>query len=212
MCESGDYLIYNKIELSYSYNGLEPYIDEETVKIHYTKHLQGYVDKLNNILKGYEKFTKGKTLENILFNVDKIPKKIRQEVINQGGGVYNHNLYFSILSPNPKMKPEGKLLKEIIKTFDSLEKLKKNVSEAAINQFGSGYGWLVMDKHGRLKIINTLNQNSPLIYGLIPILTIDVWEHAYYLKYKNLRAEYVKNIWNVIDWGKVEEIYGRHFI
>lgn len=205
-------MIYDKIELSYSYNGLEPYIDEETVRIHYTKHLQVYVDKLNNILKGYEKFTKGKTLENILFNVDKIPKKIRQEVINQGGGVYNHNLYFSILSPNPKMKPEGKLLKEIVKTFDSLEKLKKNVSEAAINQFGSGYGWLVMDKHGRLKIINTLNQNSPLIYGLIPILTIDVWEHAYYLKYKNLRAEYVKNIWNVIDWGKVEEIYGRHFI
>lgn len=205
-------MIYDKIELSYSYNGLEPYIDEETVRIHYTKHLQGYVDKLNNILKGYEKFTKGKTLENILSNVDKIPKKIRQEVINQGGGVYNHNLYFSILSPNPKMKPEGKLLKEIVKTFDSIEKLKKNVSEAAINQFGSGYGWLVMDKHGRLKIINTLNQNSPLIYGLIPILTIDVWEHAYYLKYKNLRAEYVKNIWNVIDWGKVEEIYGTHFI
>lgn len=205
-------MIYDKIELSYSYNGLEPYIDEETVRIHYTKHLQGYVDKLNNILKGYEKFTKGKTLENILFNVDKIPKKIRQEVINQGGGVYNHNLYFSILSPNPKMKPEGKLLKEIVKTFDSIEKLKKNVSEAAINQFGSGYGWLVMDKHGRLKIINTSNQNSPLIYGLIPILTIDVWEHAYYLKYKNLRSEYVKNIWNVIDWGKVEEIYGRHFI
>lgn len=205
-------MIYNKIELPYSYNGLEPYIDEETVKIHYTKHLQGYVDKLNNILKGYEKFTKGKTLENILLNVDKIPKKIRQDVINQGGGVYNHNLYFSILSPNPKMKPEGKLLKEIIKTFDSLDKLKKNVSEAAINQFGSGYGWLAMDKHGRLKIINTLNQNSPLIYGLIPILTIDVWEHAYYLKYKNLRAEYVKNIWNVIDWEKIEEIYARHFV
>lgn len=205
-------MIYNKIELPYSYNGLEPYIDEETVKIHYTKHLQGYVDKLNNILKGYEKFTKGKTLENILLNVDKIPKKIRQDVINQGGGVYNHNLYFSILSPNPKMKPEGKLLKEIIKTFDSLDKLKKNVSEAAINQFGSGYGWLAMDKHGRLKTINTLNQNSPLIYGLIPILTIDVWEHAYYLKYKNLRAEYVKNIWNLIDWEKIEEIYARHFV
>lgn len=200
-------MLYDKVELTYSFNGLEPYIDEETVKIHYTKHLQGYVDKLNNILKGYEKFTRGKTLGNILLNVDKIPKKIRQEVINQGGGVYNHNLYFSILSPNPKKKPEGKLLKEIMKTFGSLEKLKENVSEAAINQFGSGYGWLVTDKHGKLKIMNTLNQNSPLIYGFIPILTIDVWEHAYYLKYKNLRAEYVKNIWNVIDWGKVEEIH-----
>lgn len=200
-------MLYDKIELTYSFNGLEPYIDEETVRIHYTKHLQGYVDKLNNILKGYEKFTRGKTLENILMNVDKIPKKIRLDVINQGGGVSNHNLYFSILSPNPKKKPEGKLLKEIMKTFGSLDKLKENVSEAAINQFGSGYGWLVADKHGKLKIMNTSNQNSPLIYGFIPILTIDIWEHAYYLKYKNLRAEYVKNIWNVIDWGKVEEIH-----
>lgn len=199
--------MYEKIELSYSFNGLEPYIDEETVRIHYTKHLQSYVDKLNNILKGYDKFTKGKTLEEILFNVDKIPKKIRQDVINQGGGVSNHNLYFSILSPNPKKKPEGILLKEIIKTFGSLDKLKEKISEAAINQFGSGYGWLVKDKHGKLKIMNTLNQNSPLSYGFIPILTIDVWEHSYYLKYKNLRAEYVKNIWNVIDWQRVEEFY-----
>lgn len=200
-------MLYDKIELPYSFNGLEPYIDEQTVRIHYTKHLQSYVDKLNNLLKGYERFTKGKTLEEILFNVDKIPKKIRQEVINLGGGVSNHNLYFYILSPNPKKKPEGKLLKEIIKTFGSLEKLQENISGAAINQFGSGYGWLIKDKHEKLKIINTLNQNSPLCYGFIPILTIDVWEHSYYLKYKNLRAEYVNNIWNVIDWERVEEIY-----
>jgi Fe-Mn family superoxide dismutase len=200
-------MLYDKIELPYSFNALEPYIDEQTVRIHYTKHLQGYVDKLNNLLKGYERYTKGKTLEEILFNVDKIPKKIRQEFINQGGGVSNHNLYFSILSPNPKKKPEGKLLKDIIKTFGSLDKLIENVSEAAINQFGSGYGWLVMDKKERLMVMDTLNQNSPLIYGFIPILTIDVWEHAYYLKYKNLRSEYVKNIWNVIDWQIVEENY-----
>lgn len=200
-------MIYSKVELLYSYNGLEPYIDEETVRIHYTKHLQGYVDKLNSVLKAYERFTKGKTLEEILLNVDKIPKKIKQEVINQGGGVYNHNLYFSILSPNPKKTPEGKLLKEIVKSFGSLENLKEKVSEAGIKQFGSGYGWLVKDKHEKLKVMNTLNQDSPLIFGFIPILTIDVWEHAYYLKYKNLRAEYVKNIWNVIDWERVEEIY-----
>lgn len=198
---------YDKIELSYSFNALEPYIDEETVKTHYTKHLQGYVNKLNKVLEGYEKFTKGKTLEQILLNVDKIPKKIREDVINQGGGVANHNLYFYILSPNPKKEPEGKLLKEIMKTFGSLEKLKEKVSEAAINQFGSGYGWLVLDKHENLKIMSTLNQNSPLSYGFFPILTIDIWEHAYYLKYKNLRAEYVKNIWNIIDWESVEERY-----
>jgi len=198
---------YDKIELPYSYNALEPYIDEETVNIHYNKHLQGYVNKLNNILEGYEKFTKGKTLEEILSNINKIPKNIRQDVINQGGGVSNHNLYFSILSPNPKKNPEGKLLKEIIKTFGTLEFLIEQVSEVAINQFGSGYGWLVKDKHGKLKIMSTLNQETPLSFGFIPILTIDIWEHAYYLKYKNLRAEYVKNIWNIIDWEKIEEIY-----
>lgn len=122
---------YEKIELTYSYNSLEPYIDEETVKIHYTKHLQGYVDKLNNVLKGYEKFTEGKTLEQILSNPNKIPKKIYRDVINQGGGVLNHNLYFSILFPYPKKEPEGKLLNEIVSTFGSLEMLKKLVSEAA---------------------------------------------------------------------------------
>lgn len=198
---------YDKIELPYSFNALEPYIDEETVRIHYCKHLQGYVNKLNDILEGYERFTNGKTLEEILSNINKIPKRIRQDVINQGGGVYNHNLYFSILSPHPKKYPEGKLLSQIISDFGSLEVLKEQVSEVAINQFGSGYGWLVKDKHGKLKIMSTLNQDTPLSFGFVPILTIDVWEHAYYLKYKNLRAEYVKNIWNVIDWGKVEEAY-----
>lgn len=198
---------YDKIELPYSYNALEPYIDEETVNIHYNKHLQGYVNKLNNILEGYEKFTNGKTLEQILSDVNKIPKKIRQDVINQGGGVSNHNLYFSLLSPHPKKCPEGKLLKEIEKTFGTLDMLKEQVSKAAIDQFGSGYGWLVKDKHGKLKIMSTLNQDTPLSFGFIPLLTIDIWEHAYYLKYKNLRAEYVKNIWNVINWEKIEEKY-----
>jgi len=203
---------YDKIELPYSYNALEPYIDEETVKIHYNKHLQGYVNKLNKVLEGYEKFTKGKTLEEILSNVNKMPKEIRQDVINQGGGVSNHNLYFSILSPHPKKHPEGKLFKEINRTFEDLDMLIEQVSEIAIDQFGSGYGWLVKDKHGKLKIMSTLNQDTPLSYGYNPILTIDIWEHAYYLKYKNLRAEYVKNIWNLIDWGKVEELYNHSFI
>jgi Fe-Mn family superoxide dismutase len=198
---------YEKVELPYSYNALEPYIDEETVRIHYTKHLQGYVNKLNDTIDGYEKFTNGKTLEEILFDINKIPKVIRQDIINQGGGVLNHNLYFSILFPHPKKKPEGKLLCEINRTFGSLDALKDEVSSAAINQFGSGYGWLVKDMHGRLKIMSTSNQDTPISFGFIPILTVDVWEHAYYLKYKNLRGEYVKNIWNIIDWAKIEELY-----
>ncbi|WP_297423757.1 superoxide dismutase [Clostridium sp.] len=202
---------FDKVELSYSFNALEPYIDEETVKIHYTKHLQGYVDKLNSILEGYEKITTGKSLEEILLKVDKIPKKIRKDVINQGGGVANHNLYFSILFPHPKKNPEGKLQSEINKTFGNLQTLKELLNKVTINQFGSGYGWLVKDANGKLKIISTSNQDSPFSMGFTPILTIDIWEHAYYLKYKNLRAEYVKNIWNIIDWSRVEEFYKNSF-
>lgn len=198
---------YDKISLPYDYNALEPYIDAQTVEIHYSKHLQTYVNNLNKLLEGYENFTCDKTIEEILSRPEKIPKKIRQGVINQGGGVANHNLYFSLLSPNAKKVPGGKLYDEINNTFGSLDKLKEEVSNAAINQFGSGYGWLVKDKKGQLKVVSTLNQNTPLSEGLTPILTIDVWEHAYYLKYKNLRAEYVKNIWNIIDWAKVEELY-----
>ena len=117
------------------------------------------------------------------------------------------NLYFSILSKKPKKCPSGKLLAEINKKYGDIEKLKEKISNKAINQFGSGYGWLVVDEEGELDIISTSNQDSPLIFKMKPILTIDVWEHAYYLKYKNLRAEYVKNIWNIIDWSKIEENY-----
>ena len=171
---------YDKISLPYDYNALEPYIDAQTVEIHYSKHLQTYVNNLNKLLEGYENFTCDKTIEEILSRPEKIPKKIRQGVINQGGGVANHNLYFSLLSPNAKKVPGGKLYDEINNTFGSLDKLKEEVSNAAINQFGSGYGWLVKDKKGQLKVVSTLNQNTPLSEGLTPILTIDVWEHAYY--------------------------------
>ncbi len=186
---------------------MEPYIDKETVDIHYNKHLQTYVNNLNNILKGHEEFVNGKSLGKILSDVNSIPEEIRQGVINQGGGVFNHNLYFSILSPTPKKAPEGKLLDEINNSFGNLEDLKDKISNAAIGQFGSGYGFLVKDENGKLSVTSVLNQNNPLSNNLIPILCIDVWEHAYYLKYKNLRADYVKNIWNIIDWAKVEDLY-----
>ncbi len=204
--------MYDKIKLPYEYDALEPYIDKETVEIHYSKHLQKYLDTLNTLLKGYEKYTEGKTLDQLLASVNELPENIRQGVINNGGGVSNHNLYFSILSPNPNKSPNGPLLDQINKTFGSLENVKKLISEAAISQFGSGYGFLVKDKCGNLKVVKTLNQNSPVLDGLIPILTIDVWEHAYYLKYKNLRADYVENIWNLIDWEKVESLYLQYTI
>lgn len=199
--------MYNKIKLPFEYNGLEPYIDEETVKTHYGKHLQTYETNLNKALEGYEEYTKGKTLDQLIKNLADLPEEIRTAVVNNGGGVSNHNLYFSILSPNAKKSPEGKFLEEINKTFGSLEKLKEELTNAAISQFGSGYAFLVKDKDSKLSIVKRVNQNSPVMDDLIPILTIDVWEHAYYLKYKNLRADYVKNIWNVIDWGKVQGLY-----
>lgn len=202
---------YDKLPLQYKFDQLEPYINSETVCIHYTKHLQGYVDKLNKVLEGYEKLTEGKTLEEILFNVEKIPKEIRKDVINQGGGVANHNLYFSILSKKPKKYPSGKLLIDINKKYGDIEKLKEELSKRALNQFGSGYSWLVVNEKGELDLLSTSNQDSPLIFKMKPILAIDVWEHAYYLKYKNLRVNYIKNIWNVLDWSKVEENYLREY-
>ena len=203
---------YDKIQLPYSFNELEPYIDAQTVEIHYTKHLQTYVDKLNGVLVGYEDFTNGKSLDDILSDVAAIPETIHAAVVNNGGGVANHNLYFSILHPQAKKAPEGDLLEKINKTFGSLEDLKTKLTETTINQFGSGYGWLVINKEGNLEIISTSNQNSPLSLGYKPILTIDVWEHAYYLKYKNVRPDYVKNIWNIINWSEVEKLYRNYMI
>lgn len=199
--------MYTKIELPYAYNALEPYIGATTVETHYCKHLQGYVDKLHGLLESWGDRDKNQSLEALLANPEQIPEEIRQGVINNGGGVYNHNLYFSILSANPKKEPEGKLLEAINKAFGSVEALKNQLTNAAINQFGSGYGVLVKDKDGCLFVKQVKNQDTTLPEGFTPILNIDVWEHAYYLDYKNLRIEYVKNIWNVIDWAAVETLY-----
>lgn len=199
--------MYDKIELGYKFNELEPYIDAKTVEIHYGKHLQTYVNNLNNLLKGYEDIFDGKSLEELLKNVSDFPEEIRQGVINQGGGVYNHNLYFSILSPKASLVPEGNLLEKINQTFGNIDNLKDELSKKAIAQFGSGYASLLMDRNKNLFIKSTSNQDTNLQDGLVPILTIDVWEHAYYLKYQNLRADYVNNLWNIIDWKKVSNLY-----
>ena len=203
--------MYNKINLPYDFNALEPYIDEETMRTHYGKHHTAYETNLNKALEGKEEFTTGKTLEQLISKVYELPETIRTAVVNNGGGVLNHNLYFSILSPNPKKAPEGKLLEEINKTFGSVDKLKEELSNAALTLFGAGFAFLVKDKDGKLSIVKEANQNSPYMEDLVPVLGIDVWEHAYYLKYKNLRPDYVKNIWNVLDWGKVEELYNAEY-
>lgn len=203
--------MYNRIELPYDYNALEPYIDEETMRTHYDKHHKTYETNLNKALENHEEYAKGKTLAQLLKSVNELPEDVKTPVINNGGGVVNHNLFFSILSPNAKKAPEGKLLEKINKTFGSVDKLKEDLSNAAVTLFGAGFAFLVKDKDGKLSIVKKSNQDSPYMDGLVPILGIDVWEHAYYLKYKNLRPDYVKNIWNVICWGKVEELYNEEY-
>lgn len=195
---------YPFLPLPYTYNALEPILDAKTVEIHYTKHHKAYLDKLNALVKRYPSFFEGKTIEDVLSHPDEIPADIRQEVINQGGGYGNHNLYFYSLSPNGGGEPFGKLAKEIKLAFGSFDQLKRLLAQAATSQFGSGYGWLVLDQNKKLRVVKTLNQNSPLSAGFTPLLNLDVWEHAYYLKYQNRRADYTEAIFEIINWDEVE--------
>lgn len=195
---------YPFLPLPYTYNALEPILDAKTLEIHYTKHHKAYLDKLNALVKRYPSFFEGKTIEDVLSHPDEIPADIRQEVINQGGGYANHNLYFYSLSPNGGGEPFGKLAKEIKLAFGSFDQLKRLLAQAATSQFGSGYGWLVLDQNKKLRVVKTLNQNSPLSAGFTPLLNLDVWEHAYYLKYQNRRADYTEAIFEIINWDEVE--------
>ena len=199
---------YPFLPLPYTYNALEPILDAKTVEIHYTKHHKAYLDKLNALVKRYPSFFEGKTIEDVLSHPDEIPADIRQEVINQGGGYANHNLYFYSLSPNGGGEPFGKLAKEIKLAFGSFDQLKRLLAQAATSQFGSGYGWLVLDQNKKLRVVKTLNQNSPLSAGFTPLLNLDVWEHAYYLKYQNRRADYTEAIFEIINWDEVERRFG----
>lgn len=191
-------------QLKYSYEALEPHIDAKTMEIHYTKHHQAYIDKLNKAISGTE--WEGKTLEEILANVSKLERVVR----NNAGGHWNHSFFWEILSANGGT-PEGELLEAINKSFGSFEDFKKKFEESATTLFGSGWVWLV--KQGdELKIIQTPLQDNPLMEDAkekgTPILGLDVWEHAYYLKYQNRRAEYISAFWNIINWQKVSELYG----
>ncbi len=192
--------------LPYAYDALEPYIDKETMMLHHDKHEQAYLDNLNKaIAKHPELYSKG--IEGILKDLDSIPSDIKQTVINNAGGVYNHDFFWSIMSPKKNQSPKGDLLNAINKDFESYDNFKTKFKEAALGRFGSGWAWLVFDKDGKLSIISTANQDSPISIGLTPIIGIDVWEHAYYLKYQNRRAEYIDNWWNVVNWEQAEKNY-----
>ncbi|MFP4567525.1 MAG: superoxide dismutase [Candidatus Woesearchaeota archaeon] len=187
------------VKLNYEYDALEPYIDETTMMIHHSKHHQAYVDKFNAAIKGSE--FENKSVDDILRNLISVSEDIRKAVINNGGGVWNHNFFWSILKKGVVMSDELKSLLE--KDFGSVEKFKEEFTNAALTQFGSGWAWLVLDESGKLKVVKTPNQDSPISSNLKPVLALDVWEHAYYLKYQNKRPDYVNNFWNVVDWDKV---------
>ncbi|MCL4361072.1 superoxide dismutase [Candidatus Dependentiae bacterium] len=192
--------------LGYDYDALEPHIDALTMKIHHTKHHQAYIDKLNELLKNNPEYQQ-KTLKELLENIEDLPKDVRQEIINQGGGHLNHSLFWTYMSPNGGGKPSGKLLEDIEKSFNSFEKFKEKFNGEAKKKFGSGWAWLVLDHDGSLQVMSTSNQDSPIEQGLEPILGLDVWEHAYYLKYQNKRPDYIVAWWDVVDWPNIEKNY-----
>jgi superoxide dismutase, Fe-Mn family len=196
------------INLPYSYDSLAPYISKQTLEFHHDKHLAGYVNKLNELLAPHE-FFMNYTLEELLQNLEKLPEDIRIAVTNNAGQVYNHNLYFEALQGG---KNEFKLSKELgaaVDGFGSYENFQKLWTAAGIGQFGSGWVWLVVDVAGKLSIEKTSNADSPIMHGKTPILTMDVWEHAYYLDYQNRRPDYIKDFFEMIDWDMVSNRYAQ---
>lgn len=193
-------------QLPYAYDALEPYIDAQTMEIHHTKHHQTYIDKLNAALEKHPEL-KDKNLEDLLMNLEQVPEDIRTAVRNHGGGHYNHSLFWQIMAKDAK-PAQGNFLAAIDAKFGSIEKFKEEFSTAATNHFGSGWTWLSIDKDGNLSLHSTPNQDCPLMQGLTPIIGLDVWEHAYYLKYQNRRPEYIKN-WldNVCCGEKIENLF-----
>ena len=202
--------MFTQYALPYENNALEPVIDAETVVFHHDKHHAAYTKNLNDA--AGKAGVSDMDIEELLASLDQIEDPVlRKAIRNNGGGFYNHNLYFSTIAPNAKKEPEGKLLETINQTFGSMEELKKRLSALAAGQFGSGWAWLSVDKEGKLMASASPNQDNPISEGtgFVPILAIDVWEHAYYLKYKNLRADYIKALFDIIDWDAVEKNYER---
>jgi superoxide dismutase, Fe-Mn family len=197
-------MAYEVPDLPYDYNALEPHIDEQTMRIHHDKHHQAYVDKANAALEGTE--WADKPVEEVLANLSSLPSDKQGPVRNNAGGHANHSLFWSILGPSGGGTPSGDLAAAIDNVFGSFDAFKQQMIDAGVNRFGSGWSWLVLD-NGQLAVTSSANQDSPIMEGQTPLLGIDVWEHAYYLKYQNKRPDYLAAIWNVIDWSAVAERY-----
>lgn len=192
-------------ELPYAYDALEPTIDKETMNIHHTKHHNTYVTKLNDALEGHSELQE-KSVEELISDLNALPESIQTAVRNNGGGHANHSLFWKTLSPNGGGEPSGELADKINAKFGSFDQFKADFEAAAAGRFGSGWAWLALN-NGEIEIMSTPNQDSPLMEGKTPLLGLDVWEHAYYLKYQNKRPEYAKAFWNVVNWSEVENNY-----
>jgi Fe-Mn family superoxide dismutase len=191
--------------LPYSFDALEPTIDTMTMQIHHGKHHAAYVTNLNNALQKYPELS-NRSLEELVTDVNSIPEDIRTAVKNNGGGHFNHTFFWKIMSPTGKREPEGALARAISDVFGSFSSFKDTFEKAGISRFGSGWAWLGL-KNNQLTVISMPNQDVPMLEGVQPILGVDVWEHAYYLKYQNRRPEYLSNWWNVVNWEEVARIY-----
>jgi Fe-Mn family superoxide dismutase len=203
-------MAYELPPLPYDYNALEPYIDTQTMQLHHDKHHQTYVTNLNNVLQGldaqYSHLT-SLSVDDLMRRINDVPENIRTTVRNNGGGHSNHSMFWQIMGPNGGGQPSGNLAHAIEQTFGSFDQFKAAFNDAGAKRFGSGWAWLVLDRNGKLQVISTANQDSPLMEGLYPVMGNDVWEHAYYLKYQNRRPEYLNAWWNVVNWDAVGKRY-----
>jgi len=198
-------MAYELPELPYAYDALEPHIDKETMNIHHTKHHNTYVTNVNAALEGHEDLA-SKSIEELISDLQAVPEDIRTAVRNNGGGHANHSLFWQLLTPNGTGAPSGELAEAINSKFGSFDEFKTKFENAGKTRFGSGWAWLVVN-NGELEVTSTANQDSPLMEGQTPILGVDVWEHAYYLKYQNKRPDYLAAFWNVVNWDEVSKRY-----
>ncbi len=200
-------MAYELPPLPYPKEALEPFIDAPTMEIHHGKHHAAYVANVNKALAGKPDLEK-KTVEQLISSLDSVPADIRAVVRNNGGGHANHSLFWRLMAPKAGGAPTGKLANDIKSAFGSLEAFKEKFEAAGMGRFGSGWAWLIRNKAGQLEVVSTANQDNPLMEGNKPLLGCDVWEHAYYLKYQNRRADYLKSWWNVVNWAEVSNLYG----
>jgi superoxide dismutase, Fe-Mn family len=194
--------------LPYDYSALEPYIDTQTMQIHHDKHHQAYITNVNNALQGHDQLA-SMSVDEMLRNIHQVPESIRTAVRNNAGGHSNHSMFWNIMKPNGGGEPTGDLASAIQQAFGSFDAFKTAFNDAGVKRFGSGWAWLVLDSSGKLQVISTANQDSPLMDGLYPVMGNDVWEHAYYLKYQNRRPEYLNAWWNVVNWDEVARRYAQ---